>query len=233
MDSNDATILALSLGIPSATLLSIAFLLVLRIKYRQLQAQRIRNPTVPTNSPAPSPPPVDPYYGIPLEQRPPRVNAPLPRRPIPLNEFNRAARSEENSLRSFSLSSLRQGLLPLPEGARQSSSSPPPRLPTITHTPLDLPHPASTPTTEITAGDSMWAATYKSPPLPPVTILGMPILQHPQPRSAQASSGITSRSPSAPISLPHATDRLSTEPLPQSHPTCSTEERPMSGIDQP
>ncbi len=56
MDSNDATILALSLGIPSATLLSIAFLLVLRIEYRQLQAQRIRNPTVPTNSPAPSPP---------------------------------------------------------------------------------------------------------------------------------------------------------------------------------
>ncbi len=78
MDSNDATILALALGIPSATLLSIAFLLALRIEHRQLQARRIRNPTVPTNSPAPSPPPVDPYYGIPLEQRPPRILAPLP-----------------------------------------------------------------------------------------------------------------------------------------------------------
>ncbi len=100
MDSNDATILALALGIPSATLLSIAFLLVLRIEYRQLQAQRIRNPTVPTNSPAPSPPPVDPYYGVPFKQRPPRINAPLPHRPIPLHEFNKAARSEEESLQS-------------------------------------------------------------------------------------------------------------------------------------
>ncbi len=101
MDSNDATILALSLGIPSATLLTIAFLLVLRIEYRQLQARRILNPTVPTNTPVPSPPPVDPYYGIPFEQRPPRVNAPLPHRPIPLHEFDRAARSEEESLQSI------------------------------------------------------------------------------------------------------------------------------------
>ncbi len=68
MDSNDTTILALALGIPSATFLSIAFLLVLRIQHRQLQAQRIPNPTVPTNSPASSPPPIDPYYGILLEQ---------------------------------------------------------------------------------------------------------------------------------------------------------------------
>ncbi len=59
-----------------------------------------------------------------------------------------------------------------------------------------------------------------------------PILQHPQPRSALASSGIMSPSPSAPTSLPHTTARLSTEPLPQSHPTHSIEERPMSGIDQ-
>ncbi len=41
-----------------------------------------------------------------------------------------------------------------------------------------------------------------------------------------------SPSPSAPISLPHATARLSTEPLPQSQPTRSTEEHPMSGINQ-
>ncbi len=100
MDSNDATILALSLGIPSATLLSIAFLLALRIQYRQLQARRIPNPTVPTNSPLPSPPP-DPYYGIPFEQRPPRINAPVPHRPIPLRQFNRAARTEEESLQSI------------------------------------------------------------------------------------------------------------------------------------
>ncbi len=95
MDSNDATILALALGIPSATFLSIAFLLVLRIQHRQLQAQRILNPTVPTNSPAPSPPPVDPYYGILLKQQPPRILTPLPCRPIPLNDFARVAEQEE------------------------------------------------------------------------------------------------------------------------------------------
>ncbi len=81
MDSNNATILALSLGIPSATFLSIAFLLALRIQHRQLQAREILTPTVPTvpdDIPAPPSPPVDPYYGIPLEQRPPRVLAPLP-----------------------------------------------------------------------------------------------------------------------------------------------------------
>ncbi len=83
------------------------------------------------------------------------------------------------------------------------------------------------------AGDSMWAATYESPPLPPMTILGMPILQHPQPLLAQVSSGIISPSPSAPTSLPHVMGRLSTEPLPQSQPPRSTEERPMSGINQP
>ncbi len=137
-----------------------------------------------------------------------------------------------NLFSRFLPANLRQGLLPLPEGARQSSSSPPLQLPTIIRTPLDLPHPASTPITETTAGDSTWAATYESLPLPPVTILGMPILQHPQPRSAPASSGIISPSPSAPTSLLHAMARLSTEPLPQSHPTHSTEEHPMSGIDQ-
>ncbi len=95
MDSNDTMILALALGIPSATLLSIAFLLALRIQHRQLLARGTPNPTVPTNSPVPSPPPVDPYYGIPLKQRPPRIIAPLPYRPIPINDFARVARSEE------------------------------------------------------------------------------------------------------------------------------------------
>ncbi len=95
MDSNDATILALALGIPSATFLSIAFLLALRIQHRQLQARGIPTLTVPTNSPAPSPPPVDLYYGILLEQRPPRILAPLPCQPIPLNDFARVAEQEE------------------------------------------------------------------------------------------------------------------------------------------
>ncbi len=94
MDSNNATILALALGIPCATVLSIACLLTLRISHRQLLAHRNRNPTVPTNSPAPSPSPVDPYNGIPLEQRPPRILTPLPRRPISIDGLARVARQE-------------------------------------------------------------------------------------------------------------------------------------------
>ncbi len=162
MDSNNATILALSLGIPCATLLSIACLLTLRISHRQLLARRIRNPTVPTNSPAPpSPPPVDPYYGILLEQRPPRILAPLPRQPIPLDEYNRTRGKKRIGILSRLIPpSLRQGLLPLPAGARLSSSSPPPLLPRIPHMPLDLPHLASTPIT-VTEGDTTWAVTYE------------------------------------------------------------------------
>lgn len=98
---------------------------------------------------------------------------------------------------------------------------------------LDLPHLASTPITERTAGDLTWAVAYKSPPLPPVTILGMPILQYPQPQLAQVSSGIISPSSTAPTSLLHAMAHLSAEPLPQPQPTHSTEECPMSGINQP
>ncbi len=136
-------------------------------------------------------------------------------------------------LSRFLPSSRKEGLLPLPEGARQSLSSPPPLLPRIPHTPLDLPHQASMPITEGMAEDSTWATTYKSPPLPPVTVLGMPILQHPQPQLAQASSGITSPSPTAPTSLLQGMAHLSTEPLPQPQPTRSTEEHPMSGINLP
>ncbi len=120
MDSNNATILALALGIPCATVLSIACLLTLRILHRQLLARRIRNPTVPTNSPAPSPPPVDPYYGIPLEQRPPRILAPLPRRPIPLDDLARVAGQEDNGGISRSVSTeAPEGRPPTPPRRRQ------------------------------------------------------------------------------------------------------------------
>ncbi len=67
MESDDVNILALALGIPSATLLSIALLLAFRFQYRLLQTREVPTPTVPTNSPAPSDP-TDPHYGIPLEQ---------------------------------------------------------------------------------------------------------------------------------------------------------------------
>ncbi len=136
-------------------------------------------------------------------------------------------------LSRFLPSSRKEGLLPLPEGARLSSSSPPPLLLRISHMPLDLPHLASTPDIERTAGDSTWATTYESLPLPPVTILGMPILQHPQPQSAQASSGIILQSHTAPTSQPLAMAHPSTGPLPLPQSTHSIEGLPQSGTNQP
>ncbi len=67
MENDDAMILAISLGIPSTTLLSIVLILAIRFHYRPLQRIEHLAPTVPTNSPAPSDL-IDPYYGIPLEQ---------------------------------------------------------------------------------------------------------------------------------------------------------------------
>ncbi len=124
--------------------------------------------------------------------------------------------------------SRKEGLLPLPEGARLSSNSPP-LLPRIPHTPLDLPHLASMPITERTAGDLMWAATYEPPPLPPMTILGMPILQHPQPQSVQASSGITSLSPTVPTSLLPVMAHPSTKPLCHRQSTSNIKGQEQSG----
>ncbi len=97
--------------------------------------------------------------------------------------------------------------------------------------PLELPHPASTPITERTAGDSMWAAMYESLPLPPMIILGMPILQHPQPQSAQMSSGTILPFHIVPTSQHPAMALLSTEPLHQHLPTSNIEGLPQSGTN--
>ncbi len=132
-------------------------------------------------------------------------------------------------LSQFLLSSWKEGLLPLPEGARLSSSSHPPLLLTIPHTPLNLPHLASMPITEIMTGDSTWAMTPEpSHLMTPVTILGMTTLQHPQPWLAQASSGIISPFHTAPTSLPPMMDYLIIKPLLQ-QPTHQSEGLPQSG----
>ncbi len=90
----------------------------------------------------------------PLEQRPPRILTPLPHRPVSLDSLARVARQEEDRggfLGRFLPKHRREGLLPLPEGASLSSSSPPQLLPLSPLQSIDLPHPAST-DTEITAG---------------------------------------------------------------------------------
>ncbi len=64
----------------------------------------------------------------------------------------------------------REGLLPLPEGARLSSN--PPELPAMPCMSLELPHPARTPDSLPVLGDSTWGETLDPSPLPPITILG-------------------------------------------------------------
>ncbi len=74
MENNDGPIIAISLGIPSATLISIALILAIRFRYRslrQVEAPHIA-PTVTTT-------PTLESDGIPLEQQPPRIIAPIPR----------------------------------------------------------------------------------------------------------------------------------------------------------
>ncbi len=97
------------------------------------------------------------------------------------------SRKKRSLLSRLLSSSRREGLLPLPEGAHLSSSSPLLVLLTLSHMSLDLPHPVTMPVLQQTmqAGDSMWAMTPDpSPPLvPTATILGLTetTLQHPQP----------------------------------------------------
>ncbi len=79
-------------------------------------------------------------------------------------------------------------------------------------------------------GDSTWAATYESPPPPIHDHTWMPILQHPQPQSAQASSGTILPFHSAPISQRPATAHPSTEHLPHRPAPSSIEELRQSGI---
>ncbi len=125
-------------------------------------------------------------------------------------ELQGKKRSTGGFLGRFLPKSRRETLLPLPEGASLSSLSPPQLLPLSPLQSIHLPQPA-TDTTEVTAGDTTWAATYESPPLPPTTILGIPILQHPQPQLAQTSSGIISPFHSVPISQRPATTHSSTK----------------------
>ncbi len=63
----------------------------------------------------------------------------------------------------FILKTRREGLLPLPEGARLSSPSPPPELLTLSHISLELPHLARMPDLPPVSGDSTWAETLDLP----------------------------------------------------------------------
>ncbi len=83
----------------------------------------------------------------------------------------------------------------------------------MSHMPLGLPLPASTPDLQLAPGDLTWAATFNPSPLPPVTILGTTstTLHHPQLRSV--SSGTMLTFPTVPTSPPIVV-HLDTEPHP-------------------
>ncbi len=90
MENDDACIIAISLGILSATLISIALILTIRFCYRSLQWVEAPHtaPTVTTT-------PTNPNNDIPLEQQPPRIFAPIPQWPIPIDHFAREQEGEE------------------------------------------------------------------------------------------------------------------------------------------
>ncbi len=91
MENNNAHIIAISLGIPSTTLLSIALLLAFRFCYRPLQwvDASPTTPTVTTNQ-------TESTDGIPLQQRSPGIVAPVPRWPILINDFTRVTGETED-----------------------------------------------------------------------------------------------------------------------------------------
>ncbi len=116
------------------------------------------------------------------------------------------------------LSSQKEGLLPLWEGASLSSSSSPPVLLTLPRMFLNLPHPAHMlDSTTMREGDSSWATTPDPSPHPPIMILGwrgtsfQPSLQQLTPIR---SFGTILPFHTVPTSPPHVMDPLSTEPLP-------------------
>ncbi len=109
----------------------------------------------------------------------------------------------------------REGLLPLPEGARLSSN--PPELPVMPRMSLELPHPARTPDSPPVSGDSKWAETLDPSPLPPIMILGLTgtLLHHLRPVSLPQTSGTTLTSHTVPTSLLLEQTHPITEPHPQ------------------
>ncbi|PBK82537.1 hypothetical protein ARMGADRAFT_1090245 [Armillaria gallica] len=93
MENDDTQILAIALGIPSAMFLSAALILAFRFHYRLLQRIEMPHaaPTVTIN-------PTNDVNAILLEQLPSRIFAPIPWRPIPIDDFARSGIWEEEEI---------------------------------------------------------------------------------------------------------------------------------------
>ncbi len=119
MENSNTQTLAIALGIPSATLISIILILVVRFHHKSQRRIENPTPTILTNSPATSTDVVDPYYGILLEQRPPRIVTPLPHRPIPINNFTRIAELFEGGIPELIHPDIPEEESPTPPGRRE------------------------------------------------------------------------------------------------------------------
>ncbi len=73
MENDNAKIIALALGIPSATFVSLALLIAISFHYNLIHriGRQRTTPTVPTT-------PTNDVNAIPLEQLPPRILTPIP-----------------------------------------------------------------------------------------------------------------------------------------------------------
>ncbi len=116
-----------------------------------------------------------------------------------------------------------EDLPPLPEGARLSSSSPPPTFPALPHMSFDLPLPFQRTTLLSSAYDMSWAQAIQTTSLPPTTVISLPgmqgyMLHQLQPHSIPATSGITFSFHTVPTFQQEAAP-LITEPLPPSQLT--------------
>ncbi len=132
MENEDAKIIALALGIPSATFVSLAILIAVSFHYNLVETirRRRRHPTLATND-------VD---AIPLEQFPPRIHAPVPRHPVSVDDLLNDTQHEEEVVDESSHPENPEGGSPTPTRRRT------PVIPiTTTDTPQYTPYVPRTP----------------------------------------------------------------------------------------
>ncbi len=91
MENEDAKIIALALGIPSATFVSLAILIAVSFHYNLVNRVRRRQRRTPTLATIPT----NDVDAIPLEQLPPRIHAPIPRHAISVDDLTNNQHEEE------------------------------------------------------------------------------------------------------------------------------------------
>ncbi len=91
MENDDAKIIALALGIPSATFVSLAILIAVSFHYNLVEMDKEDKDATPTLANIPT----NDVDAIPLEQLPPRIHAPVPRHSVSVNDLINNIQHEE------------------------------------------------------------------------------------------------------------------------------------------